>query len=116
MLKYLAFGAVGLVAGAAYADELTSIQGGSIDLGTYQGVVYYVEEGDEFRVVTTLASADGGMPLRFVVMLAEDEHFVISVPGEAGGKDRPLDISRSEGKLRLEENAAIAEMAGGFSD
>lgn len=119
MLKYLAFSAfsaVALVAGAACADELTSVQGGSIDLGTYQGVVYYVDEGDDFRVVTTLASADGGMPLRFVVMLSENEHFVISVPGEADGKERPLDISRSDGKLRLDERAGTAEMAGGFSD
>ena len=81
MFKYLAFGAVGLVAGSASADELTAIQGGSIDLGTYQGVVYYVEEGDDFNVVTTLASADSGMPLRFVVTLSEDEHFLITAPG-----------------------------------
>lgn len=115
MLKYLAFGAfsaVGLVAGSACADELTSIQGGRIDLGTYQGVVYYVEAGDDFRVVTTLASTDGGMPLRFVVMLSENEHIVISVPGEAGGKDRPVDISRSGGKLWLADSAATPEMVG----
>ena len=67
---------------SSFADELTSIQGGSIDLGTYQGVVYYVEEGDDFNVVTTLASADSGMPLRFIVTLSEDEHFVISAPGK----------------------------------
>ena len=116
MLKYLAFGAVGLVAGPVFAGELTSIQGGSIDLGAYQGVVYYVEEGADFRVVTTLASTDGGMPLRFVVTLSEDEHIVISVPGEAGGRDRPVDISRSGGKLWLEESAASAEMAVGVSN
>jgi hypothetical protein len=112
MLKYLAFGALGLVAGPAFADELTSTQGGRIDLGTYQGVVYYVDEGNDFRVVTTLASTDGGMPLRFVVMLSEDEHIVISVPGEAGGKDRPVDISRSGGKLWLADSAATPEMVG----
>jgi hypothetical protein len=115
MFKYLAFGAVGLVAGSASADELTSIQGGSIDLGTYQGVVYYVEEGKDFNVVTTLASADSGMPLRFIVTLSEDEHFVISVPGEVDGKDRPLDISRSGGKLRFEESEA-AEMTGAIDN
>jgi hypothetical protein len=116
MFKYLAFSAVGLVAGSASADDLTSIQGGSIDLGTYRGVVYYVEEGDHFSVVTTLASADSGPPLRFVVTLSEDEHFVISVPGDVGGKDRRVDISRSGGKLRLEESAAAAEMAGGVNN
>ena len=100
---------------SSFADELTSIQGGSIDLGTYQGVVYYVEEGDDFNVVTTLASADSGMPLRFIVTLSEDEHFVISAPGEVGGKDRPVDISRSDGKLRLEESAT-AEMTGAIDN
>ena len=115
MFKYLVFGAVGLIAGSASADELTSIQGGSIDLGTYQGVVYYVEEGDDFNVVTTLASADSGMPLRFVVTLSEDEHFLITAPGEMGDNDRPVDIFRSGGKLRLEQSAA-AEMTGAINN
>ena len=116
MLKYLVFGAVGLVAGSASADDLTSMQGASIDLGTYRGVVYYVQDGEDFSVVTTLASADSGMPLRFVVSLSENEHFVISVPGQVRGKDRPVDISRSGGKLRVEERAAAAEMAGSVNN
>ena len=115
MFKYLAFGAVGLVAGSASADELTAIQGGSIDLGTYQGVVYYVEEGNDFHVVTTLASADSGMPLRFVVTLSEDEHFLITAPGELGDKDRPVDIYRSRGKLLLKASPA-AEMTSAINN
>ena len=111
MFKHIALIAAGLAAASASADELTSIQGGSIDLGTYRGVVYYVDEGTDFRVVTTLASADGSMPLRFVVTLSEDERFVISVPGEAGGKDRPMEISRSGGKLIVGERVAAAETA-----
>ena len=80
MSKALAFCTIGMMVmmvGSASAGEITAVQGGSVDVGTYRGVVYYTEEGKDFRVVTTIASTlDGSEPVRFVATLAENEQWV----------------------------------------
>jgi hypothetical protein len=41
------------------AGEFVALQGGSVDLGAYHGVVYYTETEDGYRVVTTITAEDG---------------------------------------------------------
>ncbi|MET0596302.1 MAG: hypothetical protein ABWZ57_00380 [Mesorhizobium sp.] len=101
MFKYLVSVALVAITASASGEEISAFQGGSIDLGAYQGIVYYVDEGDEFRVVTTLSAPESLVPVRFVARLSEDEHITISVPGAVGEPERPFDITRSNGKLWL---------------
>jgi len=104
MSKALALCALGMIVTMvepASAGELTAVQGGSVDVGTYRGVVYYTEEGHDFRVVTTIASQGGNEPVRFVTNLAENEHLLISVPGKIGETAPVFDIERLNGKLLL---------------
>jgi len=102
--------AVSLLAWPAAAGELTTMQGGSIDLAAYRGVVYYTQEGSDFRVVATLAT-DNGTPIRFVIALAADQHLVISAPGMAGETEQTLDIARAGGKLVVDRSAAVLQVA-----
>ena len=114
MSKALAFCTIGMVvmmARSASAGELTAIQGGSIDVGTYRGVVYYTDEGDDFRVITTIASLDSSEPVRFVATLAENEHLLISVPGKLGETAQVFDIERFNGKLLLRKGETTATAA-----
>lgn len=99
-LRHLAAGltALGLAAISVplHAAELIPMAGESIDLGKFHGVVYYTDEGDEFRVVTTVAGGEDGSALRFSTMLAENQSATISVPGDEIGKvGQSLTISRS---------------------
>lgn len=73
--------------------------GGSIDLGTFHGVVYFTGNLEGYRVVATLASGEEGSPIRFVATLAEGQAFEISVPGGPGEEGRAIQITRSGGKL-----------------
>ena len=77
--------------GAAQANNLKPIEGRSINLGDVSGVVYYTIEPDGFRVVTTLAEAEKGTPIRFVSVLAPGQRVLLSTPHQAGA----LEISRN---------------------
>ena len=77
--------------GAAQANGLKPIEGRSINLGDVSGVVYYTVEPNGFRVVTTLAQGEAGMPIRFVSVLAPGERVLLSTPYQAGA----LEISRT---------------------
>jgi hypothetical protein len=101
MFKYFVSAALVAITASASSEEISAFQGGSIDLGAYQGIVYYVDEGDTFRVVTTLSAPESLVPVRFVTRLSENEHITISVPGALGEPERPFDIARSNGKLWL---------------
>jgi hypothetical protein len=46
MYRLLAL-AASLIALPAAAGELRDIQGGTVDLGSYQGVVYYTQDGPD---------------------------------------------------------------------
>ena len=48
------FTALVLVAGGVHAEALYPIQGKAIDLGTFEGTVYYTIQPDGYRVVVTL--------------------------------------------------------------
>ena len=65
--------------GAASAAELAPQSGYSIHLGGMDGTVYYTVQADGYRVVATVASAEGS-PIRFTSTLKAGQRMVISIP------------------------------------
>jgi hypothetical protein len=111
-MRFAALFATCLTASSAAAGgELAETQGGSVDLGAFQGIVYYTSDADGYRVVTTLASGAQGSPVRFVTTLTESQTFEISVPGRVGEAARALQISRANGRLFVSDAEANAETA-----
>ena len=69
-MRHLIFAAAALcLSTPVLASDLAAVQGGSISVGAYTGVVYYTEAADGYRVVATV-SVEGGAPLRFGATLA----------------------------------------------
>ncbi|APG86004.1 hypothetical protein SAMCCGM7_Ch3286 [Sinorhizobium americanum CCGM7] len=102
MCRYTVLAALCVTASSAFAGELEALQGESIDLGAYHGVVYYTEAGDDFRVVTTIAEGEAGSPVRFEVTLDEGRGLRISIPGRLDEPSQAVEISRTGGKLFVE--------------
>jgi hypothetical protein len=90
----------------ACAGELAEIQAASIDLSGFRGVVYYTNETDGYRVVTTMSNGDTGLPVRFEATLLDGQKMTISVPGKLGEPTRALEVRRLQGKLVLAPPAA----------
>jgi len=90
--------------GAAQANNLKPIEGRSINLGDVSGVVYYTVEPDGFRVVTTLAEAEKGTPIRFVSVLAPGQRVLLSTPHQAGA----LEISRNGDNVTVRKASALS--------
>ena len=97
MYSYLALGAC-MIAWPAWGGDLGAMQGGSVDLGSYHGIVYFTDDGSSSRVVVTMATSEG-TPIRFIATLSENEHLYISVPGKVGEPERTIDLERVGGKL-----------------
>lgn len=95
--------AFGLIATSlpAYAAELKPMAGQSVDLGAFHGVVYYTGEGDEYRVVATMADGRNGEVIRVSTALADNQSASISMPAEAGKAAPSLEISRAGNKVFL---------------
>src|SRR5262249_37740816 len=79
--------------------ELAASHGGSIQLGSIRGIVYYTETQDRYRVIATLADGEAGLPMRFEAILADRQSLRISVPGKAGEPSQAVEISRAADKL-----------------
>ncbi|TIO08303.1 MAG: hypothetical protein E5X89_29595 [Mesorhizobium sp.] len=99
MYRYIAFAAFCMAAMPAHAGELGAMKAESIDLAGFLGVVYYTPEEDGYRVVTTIAHGEAGLPVRFVATLTENQVVAVSVPGKLGDSDQIIEISRVGGKL-----------------
>ena len=103
-----------LAASPLHAGELSAMAGENIDLGRFQGVVYFTNENDSYRVVATIADGEAGLPVRFSTTLAEDQSATISVPGKLGEAGYSLEIARSGDKIVVTEadtnDAARPEM------
>ena len=99
MYRYIAFAALCMAAVPAHAGELGAMKAESIDLAGFLGVVYYTPEPAGYRVVTTIAQGEAGLPVRFVATLTENQTVALSVPGKVGESDQILEISRVGGKL-----------------
>ena len=90
--------------GAAHAAGLKPIEGRSIRLGDVSGVAYYTVEPAGFRVVTTLAQGEAGVPIRFVSVLAPGQRVVLSTPSQAGA----VEISRTGDSLLVRNANAVS--------
>src|SRR4051794_20345153 len=112
MFRQTVLAAFCVAASSASAGELTSLQGGTVDLGGYHGVVYYTEADDGYRVVTTMAAGEESLPVRFVATLTEGQALVISVPGALQGPGQALEISRNQGKLVVAKVDTTEQTAG----
>jgi hypothetical protein len=88
-----------LAATSAHAGELLDLEGQSIDLGDFHGIVYYTSDDDGFRVVTTIAEGEAGQPVRFVATLADRQALALSVPGRLGEPAQELNIWRDGDSL-----------------
>jgi hypothetical protein len=65
---------------AASANELAPLQPGTFTLQEHTASIYYKEQSDSFRVVTTIARNGGdGMPKRFVAELMPGQTATVSV-------------------------------------
>ncbi len=90
MRTYMAFAALCLAASQTHAGELVAQKAASIEVGGFQGVVYYMIEHDGYRVVATIATGEAGPPVRFIATLAESQRMTISTPGKIGAHSQEL--------------------------
>ena len=91
--------AVFIAASPLHAGELSAMAGETIDLGRFQGVVYFTSENDSYRVVATISDGEAGLPVRFSATLADNQSATISVPGKVGEAGHSFEIARSGDKI-----------------
>lgn len=96
-----------MAASPLHAGELSAMAGESIELGRFDGVVYYTSADDGYRVVATIADG-GAAPVRFSATLAENQTATISVPGKLGEPGHSIEISRSGDKLTITEVGVLS--------
>jgi hypothetical protein len=100
MHRYIALAALAAAAAtSAHAGELAPYGGESIALGSMRGVTYYTDSPSGYRVVTTLADGESGLPVRFETTLADKQKLKVSVPGKFGEKTIALEIARAGDKV-----------------
>jgi hypothetical protein len=68
---------------AAAATELQPLEAGTFSLSGHTVSVYYMDKGDTFEVVTTIAPGPdaAGAPVRFVGFLPPGQKQVVSIGG-----------------------------------
>ncbi len=103
MTRHPAAFAMALLAmtGVTMASELSPGSGHSINLGRFNGAVYYTVEQAGYRVVATIAEGEKGLPVRFVATLSEGQALAISVPGKLGEASRMVEFARARGRLLI---------------
>jgi hypothetical protein len=94
--------------GVAAASDLAPGNGYSIQLGEFDGSVYYTVEPDGYRVVATLASKVEQLPIRFVSTLERGQSMTISVPRAAGQAPVDMNIVRNGETLVMGDQAAAS--------
>ncbi len=99
MYRYMMLAALCAVTSPGYAAEIGEIQGSSIDLGGFRGVVYYTSEDSGYHVVTTISEGENGLPVRFEATLLEGQKIIVSVPGKLGEPGHAFEMKRSNSKL-----------------
>jgi hypothetical protein len=77
----------------------------TIDLGSVNGVAYYIEEAGRFRVVATLAQQEG-QPIRVETLLAPGQSIVLSTAKEGDTVPTSVELSREAGDLLVHAVAA----------
>jgi hypothetical protein len=87
---------------AAFQDrEIASEQALQFILGDRVGIAYFTSEAGGFRLVATIAAAEGteATPIRFVTTLAQDQMATMSVPRKAGEKSIEVTFLRRGERL-----------------
>lgn len=107
MNKYLALVAVVAAAAPSQAGEPIPYAGESVEIGTLRGVAYFSKVPGGYRVITTLADGEAGLPIRFEATLSERQRIVISVPGKVDGQSMAVEISRVGQKLAISHLQAL---------
>jgi len=95
--------------GASAAAELAPGAGHSIKLAQFTGTLYYTVEKAGYKVVATLASGAGDLPIRFESTLAPGQGVVISVPQAAGQPSLDFEIVRQGDALFVRDVEFSAE-------
>jgi hypothetical protein len=101
MLRCSMFVAFSLAATPAAAAELTALEAGSLEIGSFRGVVFYTAQPEAYHVVATIADGEGGLPVRFEATLGENQKLAISVPGKLGEQGDMVVISRIGERLAV---------------
>jgi hypothetical protein len=109
MPSYKALAAISVTAGSASARGLAALQGESIAVRAFHGMVYYTKEDRGFRVLTAMAAGDGDLRYWCVTTLTEGQQ--ISIPTESAELSRILEISCEDGKLFLTKGEATTVTA-----
>jgi hypothetical protein len=103
MLKYLTLVALATGFSAAHADEVKPFAAQLITLGDVQGVAYFTEETDGFRLVTTLAQGEGGRPVRVIATLNDGQSIRLSIPHGVDEAEEAIEIVRYGKVLMLRD-------------
>jgi hypothetical protein len=101
VFRYISLAALCLAAMPVQAEELVAVQAGTIDVGSFHGIVYFTREQDGYRVVTTISNGEAGLPVRFEATLTEGQKLSISVPGKVDEQSQLIQISRDAGMLMV---------------
>jgi hypothetical protein len=103
MLRYLALVAFATSFSGAHADEVKPLKAQLIMLGDVQGVAYFTEETNGFRVVTTLAQGEGGRPIRVIATLNDGQSVWLSIPHGVDEAEEAIEIVRHGRVLMLRD-------------
>ena len=109
MYRYIPLAALLAAFTAAHAGELGPYEAESIALGSIRGVTYFTEVQGGYRVVTTLAAGETGLPIRFETTLADDQSLTISVPSAFGKPGQVREISRAGNRLIISDPQSAAD-------
>lgn len=103
MLKSLAVCALLLGTTVVQAEEIRPLGARSIQLGSVNGVAYFTQERDGFRIVATIADGEDGTPIRVSATLADGQSLRVSVPHGAGEMEEAMEFFRDGDVLGLRD-------------
>jgi hypothetical protein len=99
-----------LAAGSAGAQDLRPAQGGSISLGPLNGIVYYTEAQEGYRVVATLSDGrNTTSPIRLVATLQPGQEMTLSVPHMPGVPADEVHLRRQGDHLVVSDPIPMTE-------
>jgi hypothetical protein len=85
----------------AAGEDLSPLEGRTVELGEMRGIVYYTAEPDGMRLVATLAAGEEGVPVRIVTTLADGQSLVLSAPRAPGVAPHRTEIVRHGARVSI---------------
>ncbi len=95
------------------ASELKPMQGGTFELGDQNASIYFIERGENYQVVTTIApdAEMAGAPIRFVSLLQPGQIETISVGSyEQAAASTTLELVHDGDVLLVNQKTQTAEL------